>query len=236
MVLTNQGHLIRIRQTVPDDAPILLRAYQDENFISLFRSNNAQQTEEQLRKILANRLENEPSKLGHVEFMIEHKKHGPIGVALLGDYTPVHQRAEYLIGLFDESRRSIGYGTETTLLVLELAFNFYKLHKIYTYVYDYNEWSEKSTIKFGFKQEGLLEDHHYLLGEKRFVSLYINGMTEARFRDCEQIRRYSMRLLGRDVTLAPQVIKVSEESQIPVEQGQKFLEAIRAGRVNFSGE
>ncbi|MDM8562406.1 GNAT family N-acetyltransferase, partial [Candidatus Marithioploca araucensis] len=150
MVLTNQGHLIRLRQTVPDDAPILLRAYQDENFISLFRSNNAQQTEEQLRKILANRLENEPSKLGHVEFMIEHKKHGPIGVALLGDYTPVHQRAEYLIGLFDESRRSIGYGTETTLLVLELAFNFYKLHKIYTYVYDYNEWSEKSTIKFGF--------------------------------------------------------------------------------------
>ncbi|MCK5524635.1 MAG: GNAT family N-acetyltransferase [Thiomargarita sp.] len=236
MVLTNQGHLIRLRQTVPDDAPIILRAYQDENFISLFRSNNAQQTEEQLRKILADRLENEPTKLGHVEFMIEHKKQGPIGIALLGDYTPVHQRAEYLIGLFDESHRSIGYGTEATLLVLELAFNFYKLHKIYTYVYDYNELSEKSTIKFGFKQEGLLEDHHYLLGEKRFVSLYINGMTEARFRECEQIRRYSLRLLGRDVTLAPQVIKVSEDSQIPVEQGKKFLEAIRAGRVDFSGE
>jgi RimJ/RimL family protein N-acetyltransferase len=234
MVLSNQGHSLRLRQTVPDDAPILLRAYQDESFIHLFRSNNAEQTEEQLRKILEDRLKREPAQLGHIEFMIEHKEHGPIGIALLGDYTAVHQRAEYLIGLFDESRRSIGYGTEATLLILELAFNFYKLHKIYTYVYDYNEDSEKSTEKIGFKQEGLLEDHHYLLGEKRFVSLYINGMTEARFRNCEPIRRYSLRLLGRDVTQVPQVIKVSEENQIPVEQGQKFLEALRAGQVTFS--
>jgi ribosomal-protein-alanine N-acetyltransferase len=59
-------------------------------------------------------------------------------------------------------------------------------------------------------------------------------MTEARFRNCEPIRRYSLRLLGRDVTQVPQIIKVSEESQIPVEQGQKFLEALRAGQVNFS--
>jgi len=234
MVLSNQGHSLQLRQTVPDDAPILLRAYQDESFIRLFRSNNAEQTEEQLRKILDDRLKREPAQLGHIEFMIEHKEHGPIGIALLGDYTALHQRAEYLIGLFDESRRSIGYGTEATLLVLELAFNFYKLHKIYTYVYDYNEDSEKSTQKIGFKQEGLLEEHHYLLGEKRFVSLYINGMTEARFRNCEPIRRYSLRLLGRDVTQVPQVIKVSEESQIPVEQGQNFLEALRAGQVNFS--
>ena len=68
--------------------------------------------------------------------MIEHKKHGPIGVALLSDYTPVHKRAEYLIGLFDENRRSLGYGAEATLLILDLAFNYYKLHRIYTYVYD----------------------------------------------------------------------------------------------------
>jgi len=234
MVLSNQGNLLRLRQTVPDDAPILLRAYQDESFIRLYRSNNAQQTEEQLRKILSDRLEGEPTQLGHVEFMIEHKRHGPVGVALLGDYTVVHQRAEFLIGLFDESRRSIGYGTEATLLMLELAFNFYKLHKVYTYVYDYNESSEKSTLKIGFKQEGLLEDHHYLLGEKRFVSLYINGMTEARFRSCEPIRRYSLRLLGRDVTQVPQLVKISQENQLPVEEGKKFLEALRAGTVNFS--
>ena len=68
MVLSNQGNLLRLRQTVPDDAPILLRAYQDESFIHLYRSNNAQQTEEQLRKILADRLEHDPTQFGHVEF------------------------------------------------------------------------------------------------------------------------------------------------------------------------
>lgn len=236
MILTNQGNSLKLRQTEPDDAPILLRAYEDESFINLFRSNNTQQTEEQLAKILAERLEREPTELGYIEFMIEHKQHGPIGVAVLGDYTPLHQRAEYLIGLFDETRRSIGHGTEATLLVLDLVFNRYKMHKIYTYVYDYNEWSEKNTIKFGFKQEGLLEDHHYLLKEKRFVNLYINGMTEERFRNTEQIRRYSLRLLGRDITQEPYVITLSKENELPMEEGKKFLEAWLAKENNASEE
>jgi len=224
MILTNHGKSLQLRQTKPEDAPILLRAYQDNSFIRLYRSNNAELTEEELAKMLAERLEHQPTELGYIELMIEHKQHGPIGVAVLGDYTPLHRRAEYLIGLFEAERRSIGHGTEATLLVLDLAFNHYKLHKIYTYVYEYNEESEKSTVKFGFKQEGILEDHHYLMKDKRFVNLYINGMTEERFRNTEQIRRYSQRLLGRDVTQAPQVIKLTEENQLPLEAGKKFLE------------
>ena len=224
MILTNHGKSLQLRQTKPEDAPILLRAYQDDSFIRLYRSNNAELTEEELAKMLAERLEHQPTELGYIELMIEHKQHGPIGVAILGDYTPLHQRAEYLIGLFEAQRRSIGYGTEATLLVLDLAFNHYKLHKIYTYVYGYNEDSETSTLKFGFKQEGILEDHHYLMKEKRFVNLYINGMTEERFRNTEQIRRYSQRLLGRDVTQVPQVIKLTEENELPLEAGKKFLE------------
>jgi RimJ/RimL family protein N-acetyltransferase len=228
MILHNQGNSLQIRQTTPEDASVLLKAYQDESFISLYRSNNVQQTEEQIAKMLEERLKKEPEQLGFIEFIIEHKQHGPIGVVVLGDYTPLHQRAEYLIGLFDETRRSLGYGTEATLLVLDLAFNIYKLHKIYTYVYDYNDWSEKSTLKFGFNQEGLLEDHHYLANDKRFVSLYINGMTEERFRNTEQIRRYSLRLMGRDITQPPHTIQLSPENQLPPEAGQKFLEAWRA--------
>ncbi len=190
MVLYNQGHNLRLRQTIPEDASILLNAYQDESFTRLYRSNTKEQTEKQLAKMLADRLEHNPAELGFIEYLVEHKWHGPIGVALLTDYSSLHKRAEYLIGLFNQKHRSVGYGTETTLLILDLAFNSYKLNRIYTYVYEYNECSEKNTEKFGFKREGILEKHHYLQHEERFVNLYINGMTEAHFRSNEKIRRY----------------------------------------------
>jgi len=221
MIFCNQGNSLRLRKTEPEDAPTLLCAYQDESFIRLYHSNNIPLSQEQLADRLA---EQNPVELGYVEFMIEHKKYGAIGVAVLSDYSPVHKRAEYLIGLFKEKYRSRGYGTEASLLVLDLAFNIYNLNKIYTYVYDYNKLSQKNTLKFGFKQEGILEEHHYLLQEKRFVNLYINGMTEARFRNNEQIRRYSLRLLGRDVTQANYIIKLSEDDKLPNEMGKKFVE------------
>ncbi len=41
MIFANEGRSLRLRQTIPDDAPILLRAYEDESFLSIYRSNNA---------------------------------------------------------------------------------------------------------------------------------------------------------------------------------------------------
>jgi len=226
MLLSNQGNSLSLRQTEPEDAPVLLRAYQDESFARLYRSNDTPLTEEQLTNLLAEYVKHDPAEFGYVEFMIEHKQHGPIGIASLGDYSSIHKRAEYLIGLFAEKHRSIGYGTEASLLVLDLAFNAYNLHKIYSYVYEYNKSSLKNTIKFGFKHEGTLEEHHYLQREQRFVNLYINGMTEARFRNSEKIRRYSLRLVGRDITQPYSEIKLSLANQLPAEIGERFLEGL----------
>ncbi len=223
MLLTNQGNSLTLRQTEPEDAPILLRAYQDESFARLYRSNSTPLTEEQLANLLAEYRARDPAEFGYLEFMIEHKQHGPIGIASLGDYSPIHKRAEYLIGIFAEKHRSIGYGTEATLLILDLAFNAYHLHKIYTYVYDYNEFSRTNTLKFGFKQEGRLEEHHYLLQEQRFVDLYINGITESSFRNSTKIRRYSLRLVGRDITQPYTEIKLSLQDQLPAEISEQFI-------------
>ncbi len=224
MIFSNEGKSLLLRRTVPEDAPFLLRAYEDESFIRLYRSNNIEQTEEELAELLAQRAECDPTEIGYVEFTIEHKQRGPIGVAALGDYSPIHQRAEYLIGLFAEQHRSVGYGTEATLLVLDLAFNVYQLHRIYSYIYEYNNFAQKNIIKFGFKHEGTLIEHHYLMREKRFVNLHLNGITQAQFRNNEKIRRYSRRLLGRDVTQPHQVIQLSLDNQLPQEMGTHFLE------------
>ncbi|MCK5876901.1 MAG: GNAT family N-acetyltransferase [Candidatus Marithrix sp.] len=219
----NQGHSITIRRIQPEDSPILLQAYKDESFIHLYRSNHTHQTEEQLSDSITKYAEYNFSELGYVELMIEHKQHGIIGIAILSDYNPLHKRAEYLIGLFASQHRSLGYGTEATLLVLDLAFNHYELNKIYTYVYGYNESSETNTLKFGFKQEGLLEEHHYLLNEQRFIDLYLNGMTVNNFRHNNTIKRYAMRLLGRNITLAPNIVKLTATEQLPDQVGEEFL-------------
>jgi len=228
MLLANEGRSLRLRQTTPDDAPILLRAYEDESFISLYRSNNAKQTEEQLRKTLAKRQQHSPVQFGYLELMLEHKQHGSIGVAALGDYSPLHQRAEYLVGLFDEKRRYAGYGVEATLLVLDLAFNTYRLNKVYSYVYDYNDFSQKNVLHLGFKHEGTLEEHHFSVRKNRFVNLYINGMTLRHFRSSAKIQRLSPRLVGRDITQPPKVVEISADNKLPADTGKKFLEGLRA--------
>jgi len=230
MIISNQGKSLHLRQTEPKDAPILLKAYEDESFIRLYRSNNVTPKEEQLAEGLKKRTELHPAQLGYLEFMIEHKQHGAIGVAAFGDYAPYHKRAEFLIGLFEKEHQSRGYAAEATLLMLDLAFNVYNLNKIYTYVYDYNESSEDQTVRFGFKKEGYLESHHYSTREQGFVDLYINGLTATNFRTHEKLRRLSKRLIGRDITQAPTQINLNEDIS-PVENEEemkkRFLEGIR---------
>ncbi len=227
MILSNHGRSLHLRQSRPEDAPLLQRAYEDDAFISLYRSNHAKQTEEQLRQTLAKRKQHAATQIGYLEFMLEHQQHGPIGVAALGDYSPLHQRAEYLVGLFDEQHRYAGNGIEATLLVLDLAFNSYHLNKVYSYVYEYNDFSHQNMLNLGFKHEGTLEQHHYSVRLDQFITLYLNGMTVKQFRENQKIQRLSLRLVGRDVTQPPQVFEISSENKLPTEANQQFIERLK---------
>jgi hypothetical protein len=64
MIISNQGRSILIRQSTPEDAQILFRAYSDDSFIRLYRSNNPAQSEEQLRDMLKERLKHSPLERG----------------------------------------------------------------------------------------------------------------------------------------------------------------------------
>lgn len=89
MITSNQSHSISLRQSTPEDAKILFQAYSDETFIRLYRSNNPTQSKEQLRQMLIERAKQKPLERGYIEFMIVHNKYGPIGIAMLGDYSKV---------------------------------------------------------------------------------------------------------------------------------------------------
>jgi RimJ/RimL family protein N-acetyltransferase len=227
MKLTNQGKTLSLRQTIPDDAPILLKAYHDHEFINVYRSNNPKQTEEELRELLQKRLTVSPFQLGFVEFLIEHYRHGAIGVAVLGDYSALHKRAELLIGLFDETQRNLIYGVEATLLVFDLAFNHYEINKIYTYVYEYNKISQTNVEKLGFTKEGYLKKHHFSKTEQKFYDLYVSGFVVDDFRNSEKMRKFSSRFLGWDITQPIHRIQITEEQRLSAEQQQAIIDKMR---------
>jgi RimJ/RimL family protein N-acetyltransferase len=228
MIISNQGRSILIRQSTPEDAKILFQAYSDESFIRLYRSNNPAQSEEQLRDMLKERLKHPPLERGYIEFMIVHHQYGPIGVAMLGDYSKLHRRAEYLIGIFEKKHRGKKSTLEAMLLLLDLAFNAYDMNKLYGYVYDYNEFSLKSAMNLGFTHEGTLKNHHYLVHEKRFVSLYIDSLVVDDFRQHEKIRRLSLKFLGRDITRPYQEINaIPVEEEFTKQYTTQFLDKLR---------
>jgi ribosomal-protein-alanine N-acetyltransferase len=134
-----QGGAILRRQTTPDDASVICQAYQNQAFLRLFAAHRkVPQSETELRQNLHKRNQIAPEALHYVEWLIIHKRHGAIGIAALNDYAQNQPHAEYLIGLFEAQNCHFGYGITATLLVLELAFNYLNLNKIYSLVYDYN--------------------------------------------------------------------------------------------------
>lgn len=207
MLTSNRGKHLIIRQAIPEDAEIFHQAYSSDEFSRLFRANGVRQSVDELRQGLIERASASPETLGYVEFSILMAEH-PIGVAVLADYAPLHRRAEFLIGIFSPSKRHASHSVEASLLILELAFNHYDLNKLYTFVYEYNEYSQIATEKLGFIREGLLREHHFSIPEQGFISLYQNGLTEQDFRNSKKLSALSRRLLGRDITRPVETISI----------------------------
>ncbi|MEO1131805.1 MAG: GNAT family protein [Cyanobacteria bacterium J06639_1] len=218
--LLHRGRSLSIRRTAPIDAALLFeRMYHNPHFMHLFRLNDGADTEAQLRDRLAHRLTVSPQKSGYLELLAIHARHGPIGVGVLTDYSSFHGRAELLVGLFEEAHRHFSYGLEMGLLLGDLAFNQYGLHRLYAYSYGHNIYAQTILARMGFAAEGVMQEHVYDRDAKQFVDLHVFGLTEPHFRENARIARFSKRLVGRDITqpLSPPVRAegVSETSPRP---------------------
>jgi RimJ/RimL family protein N-acetyltransferase len=216
MLLSNQGRRIFLRALEPDDADWLAKAYQNNEFARLYRANAEVEPAERIRQTLVDRNNLGPEEIGSIEFLAVHYSMGPVGLVGVVDYSSLHRRAEFLVGIVDKSHRRSSLAVEATLLALDLVFNHYELHKLYTYVYGYNDYAEKNTLKVGFRQEGLLKGHHYCRYENRFVDLYVNGMTDEDFRTSATLARLSQRLIGRNITRASRRVALDQAQEIAV--------------------
>lgn len=220
----NQGYRVSIKRSAPGDAPALYRAYRDRGFVRLFRSNTPQLSIEQLEQDLVARNNDDPAETGFIEFVIKHPEKGTIGLAVLCDYSPRHNRAEYLVGIFDEESRTTGLGIDATLLVLDLAFNRFGLNKVYAYSYAYNDYSFRSAQSMGFRHEATLRNFHHAEAKNTFVDLKMFSILREEFRTSKLIAKLSRRWIGTDITRTP---LIAEELTLIGQQKQDFLEAIK---------
>ena len=228
--LLHRGRSLSIRRTAPQDAAFLYQSmYENINFMQLFRLNDTYDSAAQLRYRLAQRLKVSPAQSGNLEVLLIHKKHGPIGVGVLADYSALHRRAELLVGVFDTSLRAISYGVEASLLLGDLAFNQYNFHRLYAYSYAHNTYSQKTLESGGFQYEGRIKEHVFDQETQTFVDLKIFGMTEATFRQNQRLIRLSERLVGRDIT------QLLPPANYPIpKQAPKPNPYINSGCISFS--
>ncbi len=199
--IMNRGKTLTLRRTVPNDAGWLYaKAYSNDEFMMRFRDNDDRNSEAEVYQSLVRQAQVPGDRQTYLEMAIVHPQRGPIGIAAAADYSALHQRAEILLGLCDQGDRHRRYGVEAMLLLVDLLFNRYQLHKIIVHIYGHNRPMQTIMDGLGNCQEGVQREHLYSRRTESFMDLYIYGILETDFRHSDITRRLSQRLIGRDIT------------------------------------
>ena len=88
----------------------------------------------------------------------------PIGTTALMDLDHRNRRAEFGINVGEPDCRNKGYGTETTRLVLDYAFNVVGLHNVVLGVFEFNRGAVRAYEKAGFKEIGRRRQSYFTGG------------------------------------------------------------------------
>lgn len=102
-------------------------------------------------------------------YIIEQEEFLPIGICGLFNIEDSSRRAEYSILIGDSNYQGHDYGSESTSLILDLAFNLLNLNRIESFVLFDDERAIHSFSKGGFKKEGELYEYTYVNGEYKNV-------------------------------------------------------------------
>jgi diamine N-acetyltransferase len=112
---------------------------------------------------------------GAIEFAIyERASLRCIGSAELHSISRTHRNAEYGILIGEKDCWGKGYGTETTLLVLDYAFTALGLHNVLLSTYAYNERAIRAYTRAGFR----------VIGRRREAARLGDQVYDVIFMDC----------------------------------------------------
>lgn len=200
------GRRVTLQKATLEDAPFLAECYNQIEFRRLYRLSFTQPvSNEVFERELATQKPTLLNTLKKIEWIIyrkqnEHTESLPIGLVSLVDINLIHKTAEFQIGIAQSKDKLVGIAAEASFLAMEFAFKILALHKLYSYVYGFNQHSQRSTLSLGFTQEGLLRKQYWDPIEQKHINLFFNGFLALEFWNNARIAKLSFRLIGRDIT------------------------------------
>ena len=159
-----QGKQVYLRGLEREDLKILHEMMNDEEVMMWARSRpDTTVSMEELEKEYDAELKGDTSR--RRTFVIVHRAtKKPIGWATIRWWRPGHTTADIGIALSDKGLRGRGIGSEVNLLLIQLAFDQYNMHKVELWTRGDNPAAIGSAQKNGFKIEGRLRDTVYFDG------------------------------------------------------------------------
>ena len=155
--LTVAGPTLTLRYATPADAPRLLELGSDPLVTRFFSWGPYTDVEQPLAYI---------AELGHkrergdmLEFLVDHREHGPIGVTGLSEFAWRDRRAT--VGTwFGRDYWGTGSNHESKALVAWLGFETLKLGRLTAWANTRNGRSQLALERVGFRREGVLRGWH----------------------------------------------------------------------------
>ncbi len=157
---------------------------QDTNDIIMWRNNPQVKScfifqQDFTRKMHEKWLETQVDTGLVAQFIIEDiENEKSIGSVYLRDIDKTHQKAEFGIFLGSSENTGRGYGTIATKLILEYAFEYLELNKVFLRVFKENEKAIKSYSKAGFIHEGCFKEDVKISNEYKdvvFMAIFADG-------------------------------------------------------------
>jgi ribosomal-protein-alanine N-acetyltransferase len=152
-----RGPEITLRLPAPDDAPALFALARDAEVTRWFSWGPYRTVEEPLRWIAAQHARREAGE--QLDFVIEHRDHGPIGVTGLGELSRRDRRAMVGTWIGREHWGTVA-NAESKALIAHLAFDVCALERLGAYSNPDNARSTRALEKAGFAREGTLRGWH----------------------------------------------------------------------------
>ncbi|HEX2086532.1 MAG TPA: GNAT family N-acetyltransferase [Solirubrobacteraceae bacterium] len=157
MSLSATGPTLTLRYATRADAPALFALGSDPEVTRFFSWGPYREVAEAERYVARLPAERESGR--HLDFLVEHREHGPIGVIGLGDWSLRDRRA--VVGTWlGRPYWGTGANAEAKALVAALAFGPLRLGRLGAYAALGNERSQRALEKLGYVREGVLREFH----------------------------------------------------------------------------
>jgi RimJ/RimL family protein N-acetyltransferase len=105
-------------------------------------------------------------RLEKLVYMVLRKRDlAPIGIGCLRQIDRSNRHAEVLLGIGEKDMRLAGYGLDTLIVLLDIAYYELDLEKTFIIVCENQPQGIKLGLNFGFVMEGRLRRHRFTEGQ-----------------------------------------------------------------------